>query len=427
MRRQLVVRLPDSDEHDTDAAVHASWLLRDAECPLGSLFHGDLKEAAAQAAGARITVLVPATEVLLAEVELPPMNRQRLARAVPFVLEEQLASDVESLHVAVGERDAAGRVASAVVARDILDTWLARLRTAGLQPDMVSPELFGVPRDDADDGWALLIDGNRALLRTGPQAGLGFDPDNLVPVLSACLDDAGETPPGQLTVTVCADADFEDSPAYRELAELCAEQELALSLLRQTDEDPVGDVVLAQGFDEQAAINLLQGDYSRKEQLEKLLRPWRPALILAVLWLVVQFGLLGLEYNRFSTQHSELNEQITTLYRETFPEARKIVDPKVQMEQALQKLRSSAGGHSGLLFLLAGAGTVFNDTSGLQLRSLRYSDGKLDVDLRLPDLQALDRLKQALSGQAGLKVEIVSASSRDGKVESRIALSGGRR
>jgi general secretion pathway protein L len=422
MRRQLVIRLPDSDEHDSDSAVHASWLLRDAERPAGSLFHGELKEAAVQAAGARVAVLVPGTEVLLAQVELPAMNRSRLARAVPFVLEEQLADDVENLHVAVGERDVAGRVANAVVARDTLDAWLARLRAVGLQADVVSPELFGVPRDDTSDGWTLLIDESRALLRTGPQTGLGFDPGSLVPVLNACLDGAGETLPERLEVTVCADDSFENSPVYRDLAELCAEQEVELSLYLA---DEAGDVMLAQSFDEQTAINLLQGDYSRKEQLEKLLRPWRPALILAGLWLVLQFGLLGVEYTRFSTQHSELNEQITTLYRETFPEARKIVDPKVQMEQALQKLRGGDGDRSGLLPLLNNAGAVLNDTPGLQLRSLRYSNGKLDVDLRLPDLQALDGLKQTLSGPAGLTVEIVSASSRDGKVESRIALSGG--
>jgi general secretion pathway protein L len=53
---------------------------------------------------------------------------------------------------------------------------------------------------------------------------------------------------------------------------------------------------------------------------------------------------------------------------------------------------------------------------------LRFKGSKLDVDVNMPDLQSLDKLKQRLSEEAKLNVEIVSASSRDGKVESRLSL-----
>jgi len=428
VRKQLFIQLFEQQvgqpaEGGEAAVLPASWVLRDEQRPTGALFHGNLQEAAAQAAGARVSVLVPGVDVLLAQVELPAMKAQRLARAVPFALEEQLAGDVDDLHVAIGQRDAQGRVANAVVSRQQLDGWLEQLKAVGLQADVMTPEMFGLQWDAEDEPgqsrWSMLIDGQAGLLRTGVQTGLAFEMDSLLPVLQACIDDAGDTPPMGLQLTVCGDNVFADSDEYRVLSALCAEQGIDLSL---DEKNEARSVMLAQNFDEQRAINLLQGDYSRKQQLEKLLRPWRPALMLGGLWLLLQAGVFVVEYNRLSTQSSELKEQIETVYRETFPESRNVVNPKVQMQRGLEKLQGGGGQNEGLLALLAQTGVVLKDTPGAVLRTLRFKGNKLDVDVNMPDLQSLDKLKQRLSDDAGLKVEIVSASSRDGKVESRLSL-----
>lgn len=440
MRKQLFIQLasplaePALVGADAMADVHASWVLRDVTRPAGSVFHGKLQDAAAQAVGARVSVLVPGADVLLAQVELPAMKAQRLAKAVPFALEEQLAEDVDDLHVAIGQRDTQGRVANAIVSRTRMAAWLEQLKAAGLQADVVTPELFGL-RWQQDAGveaasWSMIIEGQRGLLRTGAQTGLAFDAHNLVPVLQACIDDAGDLPPVSLQLTLCANPEDSDdqhgfidsdsgSDSHRALVELCAEKNIDLSLHSQ---DETRSVMLAQGFDEQHAINLLQGDYSRKQQLEKLLRPWRPALILAGLWLLLQVSMFTVEYQQLSAQSSELNAQIESVYREAFPQSRNIVNPRVQMQRGLEKLRGGGGTDDGLLPLLARAGAVFKATSGLSLRTLRFKDNKLDVDIEMPDLQSLDVLKQRLSDGAKLKVEIISASSRAGKVEGRLSL-----
>ena len=428
MRKQLFIQLsaPQAEqvaEGGEAAALPASWVLRDEQRPTGALFHGNLQEAATQAAGARVSVLVPGADVVLAQVDLPVMKMQRLARAVPFALEEQLAGDVDDLHVAIGQRDTQGRVANAVVSRQRLDAWLEQLKAVGLQADVMTPEMFGLHWDaenvPGQSHWSMLIDGQAGLLRTGAQTGLAFETHSLLSVLQACVDDAGDTPPVSLQLTICADDIFTGSDEHRTLSALCAGQGIDLSLDTKNE---TRNVMLAQGFDEQRAINLLQGDYSRKQQLEKMLRPWRPALILGGLWLLFQMSVFAMEYNHLSTQNSELKEQITAVYREAFPESRNIVDPKIQMQRGLEKMRSGGGQNDGLLALLAQTGAVLKDTSGASLRTLRFKDGKLDVDVNMPDLQSVDKLKQRLSDEAKLRVDIVSASSRDGKVESRLSL-----
>lgn len=439
MRKQLFIQLSAQQAEplasDSDAAtMPASWVLRDDERPTGALFHGNLQEAAAQAAGARVSVLVPGADVLLAQVELPAMKAQRLARAVPFALEEQLIDDVDDLHVAIGQRDAKGRVANAVVSRTKLEAWLAQLKAVGLQADVMTPEMFGLHWDATDVAgaghWSMLIDGQAGLLRTGAQTGLAFEADSLLVAMQACIDEAGDTLPVSLRLTICSDADdkngFADSDEHHALSALCDEHGIDLSLASPSEarNAPQGALLamLVQGFDERHAINLLQGDFSRKQQFEKMLRPWRPALMLAGLWLVFQASMFVVEYSRLSTQNSELKEQIEMVYRDAFPQSRNIVNPKVQMQRGLEKLRGGGGQHDGLLPLLAQTGAVLKATPGASLRTLRYKSNKLDLDVNMPDLQSLDKLKQRLTNEAKLKVEIVSASSRDGKVESRLSL-----
>ena len=63
---------------------------------------------------------------------------------------------------------------------------------------------------------------------------------------------------------------------------------------------------------------------------------------------------------------------------------------------------------------------------GIKLRTVPFSQkgtaNKLEGDVGMPNLQSLDKLKQRLNDEAKLQVEIVSASSREGKVESRLTL-----
>ena len=100
------------------------WLAESAPNRIGL---GALKDAAAMAVGKQVIVLVPGTDVILTSVTVPTRNRNRMAAAVPYLLEEQLAADVDESHFALGERDAEGRVAVAVVSRARMDAWLAAL------------------------------------------------------------------------------------------------------------------------------------------------------------------------------------------------------------------------------------------------------------------------------------------------------------
>ena len=97
---------------------------------------------------------------------------------------------------------------------------------------------------------------------------------------------------------------------------------------------------------------------------------------------------------------------------------------KVQQVFRSQFAARGGGSNNSLLALLTQVGKIFKETNGLSLKSIRYKSNQLDVDVNLPDLQTLDLLKQRLHEEAKLIVEIISASSRNGIVESRLSLKG---
>src|SRR5439155_276444 len=95
----LLLRLPRVPDEP------ASWLVVDARgTPVGPLESGPLAAAATRTAGRRVWVIVPGTDVLLAEPEVPVKAGLKLQQLVPYALEEQLADNIEDLHFAIGKR-----------------------------------------------------------------------------------------------------------------------------------------------------------------------------------------------------------------------------------------------------------------------------------------------------------------------------------
>src|SRR6202142_1828053 len=125
MPHTLLLRLPAAGQEDTE------WVsIDETGVPTAAKQRGPLSLAAAVARSAKVVVLAPATQILLAEPELPPGSAVKLARAVPFALEELLTEDIDELCFAIGHRQPSGRTPVAVVSRSVLQGWLAELAAA---------------------------------------------------------------------------------------------------------------------------------------------------------------------------------------------------------------------------------------------------------------------------------------------------------
>src|ERR1700758_1450840 len=83
----------------------ATWLIASAGgAPLAATQSGPLAVAVGAAAGRRVCVLVPGSDGLLGDPELPTRSGVKLQQLVPYALEEHLADNIDELHFAIGRR-----------------------------------------------------------------------------------------------------------------------------------------------------------------------------------------------------------------------------------------------------------------------------------------------------------------------------------
>ncbi|HHJ16024.1 MAG TPA: type II secretion system protein GspL [Gammaproteobacteria bacterium] len=398
MAETLLIRLAPALQGFRD------WLLVDEQGQGKGPVQNGAPDAGVIAAVRRVVVLVPGAEVSLMAAQVPGRNRQRVLRAVPYALEEQLADDVEQLHFALGGADADDRYPVVVVERNHMDGWAALLQAQGISASQWVPDILAVPHES--DSWSLLVDADNVLVRSGEYSGFSVNMENL-PMVFTLMQAREETP---AAARVYGKALFELEGIELEFVD---EQRVALEYL-------------ARGLMQGPVIDLLQGDYSRREEWGRLLRPWKTSAALLLAGLVVAGASTGLDYYRLSQQQEQLTAEIEALYRKTFPNARRIVNPRVQMEQQLTALqRKSGGGSTDFLAMLAETANVIRAAKGISVQGASYRDGRLDLELMADNLQLLDKLKQELIAGGNLQAEIQSATTEaDQKVKSRMRVQG---
>ena len=409
MAERLVTRVTPTDP------PAAEWLVVHGRGAVPTAVEeGSLAALAGAARGRSLWLLVPAEDVLLTEAQVPTRSRQRLLKALPYALEEQLAEDPEALHFAIGPVASGGRVPVAVVARARLEAWLGILAEVGLQPSCVIPETLALPRGDGE--WAVLCEGPRLLVRMGDFAGLAVEEGSAGEMLRAALGEAGEAHPARATVSG-------ESPAALAFAASLAAQ---VALEARIDPEPApGLALLARGATNGPVIDLLQGPYDRRGSLAGWLGPWRTAVALLLLWIGVEVGLRIVDYRHLQAEASELSARVETVFHQALPGVQRMVNPRVQMERALKAQQTSAEREDAFLSLLAGTGEVLGEIPGARLLSLGYRAGRLDVDLELADLQTLDRLKQDVERRSGLEASIQTVTAKEGRVQARLQVRGG--
>ncbi len=401
MRPTLLIRLHEDPER-------CAWLILSDDGP-PTPHRGPLTDIDAATLGQvrDVRVLVPTGRLLLTTARIPSRQRQQILQALPYALEERLIDDVEGLHFAIGPRDAAGLIPTAVVDRACMDDWLACLHAARIEPGLMAPDVLALPLPGSGQ-WSLCLDDGLALFRTGPYTGFVCDRQNLPVVLAAIAEDER---PAELILHRCSDDVNEDLPPLAVPIEV-------------VDHDTPLLALLGEGLRTTPSIDLLQGGYSRNRQIEELWQYARPTIVLVVLLLVVVFAGRLVEAHRLGQERERLATAVEALYRATFPEDKRIVNLRAQAERHLAALRKSTGASDGPAFftLMGRAAPILAQTPGITIQRLTFRNGVLSLRLTLPSLAAVETLKDRLGSAKATSVRILSATSDKGRVTTSLEL-----
>ena len=411
MAHTLLLRLPAPGQEDTE------WLSIDnAGEPAAARQRGPLTLAAAVGRSAKVVVIAPATQILLAEPELPPGSGVKLAKAVPFALEEQLTEDVDHLVFALGKRRAGGGTPVAVVARSVLAGWLAQLRAAGIEPAAIYADMSLLPQNPGQS--VLWLEGGRLSVRRPGKLPFAVE---LTPVTEALIV------AGVIADPLSADSELhplesavlyvtrEDWAAVQREVEGLAERFAALKIQLLSD----GPLPwLARGLDASDAVNLLQGEFARTADYGVQWRRWRTAAALGAGLLAVHVAADAFQLRQAKHETAALDGQIAEVFSTALPSV-DLHDPRRQMQSRLDRIRHSGPGPQHFLHTLQAFSEALSGMPNTTIDSLSFREQSLDMKLTAPSLSSLSQLSQRVSAR-GLRAEIQSSTPVGTGVEAHL-------
>lgn len=397
MKETLYIRIACQD---TDAI---QWLITNDdlgdEIASGELVNKDfLVELTEKAYSRNVVVLVNGADVGLHSLTVPGKSEKAIKSAAPYMLEDDLAQDVELLFFAFANRppsyEGDDNCFMAVVSTQQLDTWLSWFAQAEIMVNTMLPDVLAMP--EYTDAWSTVNINEQLLLRCGPWQGAVLDTVFAELIIGQYVDKLAQP------------------QAIKHFSELNIDHQNVL-LQPQPEELPM--LLLAQGAKAQS-FNLLQGEYQVKKQRSPMVKNWLLVAGVAVFALFLNiFGKI-FELNQLDNQYQVINASIEENYKKVFPKTRKvrISTVKGQITRELSQYGAGAG-ESGVLVMLQKVQPAFVKVPLLKPDSIRY-DGKRQ-ELRLSvtgsDYQSFERFKEALE-QSSLEVSTGAQNNQGDKV-----------
>ena len=379
---------------------------------------GELAQATAMSVGRRIAVILPAGEALATDSDAPAKGAAKLAQVVPYALEERVADEIEHLHFAIGDRDpATGRVPVVAIERARLESRLAELRSAGLNPQAIYSAATLLP---SMPGQMIgLLEGDTLTLRTADAPAL------VLPALS--IDDAFEM---ALSMQSSAVAGLEPAPLglllYTGHDEWEAHQ-LKIDAFRDRFTGmkvqllPRGSLsVLAPAAATDDAVNLLQGALAVASPNELNWRSWRVAAALAASLLCLHLGSRYFELNRLHKVESTLDAGIQDAFRAAMPGQQNATNARRRVEQRLVEIQGG-GGRGTLLPALVAIANARGAVPNARIEGITFRDGTVDLRIDAPDAASLDAIGQQLRA-ANWKADIMGGSASGDTYRGRLQI-----
>ncbi|MEZ9365440.1 type II secretion system protein GspL [Vibrio sp. 10N.286.49.E11] len=309
--------------------------------------------------------LLPGNECLIKRVEIPKGAARQFDSMLPFLLEDEVAQDIEDLHLTILEKDATHATVCGVE-RDWLKQALDTFREANIIFRKVLPDTLALPLEDQGIS-ALQIDQHWLLRQSNYQA-VSINEAWLAMFLQSdwvALDDE-EQATTIFSYTAMPNEDVQQQSGANWQAKPA---ELVMSLLSQQ--------AITSG------VNLLTGTFKTKSSFSKYWRVWQKVAIAACLLVAVIVTQQVLKVQQYEAQAEAYRTESERIFRSVLPGKQRIPTVsylKRQMNDEAKKYGGSGDGDS-LLGWLALLPETLGQVKAIEVNSIRYDGNRSEVRL----------------------------------------------
>lgn len=355
-----------------------------------------LNELAEYAAQRPVIALVPASELLLTPVAIPAGSGRQLAAVLPYLLEEELAQDVDSLHVHLIKRE--GDIANvAIIEHRKIEQWLRELALADIDVKKLVPDCLCLPL--YRDGYSAAELEQQWLIRQSETLGVCAEPSWLGRWLLA-----------QKAPIVTDAAESEATDEESEVEEADVSPALTIHHFTPAPVDMPGKwqpeapelvmQLLAEGA-ENSTVNLLSGRYKPQSAWRNYLKPWRKVAIVAGLVLTTVVVEHFVFVQKLEQQAQAYRAESERIFRQVLPEFKRIPSQsylKKQMNGAIARLGGTSR-DQGLLPWLVQLKPMLSKVPQMTILNMKYDQnrGELRLQASASEFQHFEQLRTLLA------------------------------
>jgi general secretion pathway protein L len=363
----------------------------------------ELSQLTEKAQTRKVISFVPGCDVLLKSLNVPAKSQKAIRMAVPFMLEDDLAQEVEQLFFAYSDlkpQSGDENCFVAVVEQAQMQQWQLWLTNADIPCKIMMPDVLAMP--NVEQTWQAIQLGEQVLLRQGNWQGATFDA-NLWPILSKTWQ--------------------EQSPvihAYSDFSAIETDQELKIE--NQAAELPLA--LLAQHANKQK-FNLLQGDFQVKTQRSPVVKTWAWAAGLLVCALLLNVVFKSVTLMQVNSELANVEQEITDVYKKAFPKTKRVrvTTIRSQLKRKLAEVGSSTE-DKGFLLMLDKLVPAFEQVPQLKPETLKFDSKRQELRMQATasDYQHFEKFKNALEAKK-LTVSQGAQNNQGDKISGSFSIS----
>ena len=345
----------------------------------------------------------PGSDVRLLPLPVSTEEKKHIGKSLPFMLEEQVAADIETLHFAAMPLDK-DNFSVAVCALDKMREWQTVLADYPGINNWV-PEPLLLPWREGE--WCLVLEDDSAIVRTGHCEGCSIERDILPTLLASALDEM-TTPHTVIVYGRDQASDMALLPADLQGKVQWRAGNLYSALM-------LGDTA-------ETALNLLQAAFAPRLPLARWWRQWRAVAAVLAIAFAVHLLATYADYRNLKTENLALRTAVQDSYRKAYPKGA-VVDAEKQLRRQLDALRGSAQ-TSGFVSLIDRVGSVIASSPGTTIATINYSDksDEMRMNIQAADFEAVEQMREDIN-KAGLQAVMESSSAQGDRVRARLRVS----
>ena len=362
------------------------------------------------AASNKVTLVLSSKDVTCTKVEVPNKATRMLRKIVPYILEEELASPVDSLFFALADKVQDQKVSVRIIDKDYLESVLAAFEKAEISLNAIYTDIDLI--NQPEEGMNLAVSGDKCM--TIDSSGHRWSCDTqdypwlIQKELGAIEEDA-------LPIAIPLDI-----YSQQETDELEHQLPVGRFAVSHHAVESFHQFLLTQ---KNSAINLLQAEYEVKQESSETTQFLTKVASIIGLVLLAHLLYQGVNIYTLSEQKEQLDKQQYTLYKQAYPGSKKVKKPFKEMSKRV-KSTGSSGGSGNFHELLLSTTEQLKDLEKIYPTNISYDAAKneLRLDVIASDLVVLDQFADELK-KAGHQVDKSSETQRGDGYSSRLTVS----